>query len=36
MFGSSVTIEQPEKAKEIMGELLEELNFHYQSQVVSH
>jgi len=34
MFGSSVTIEHPAKAKEIISELLEELNFHYQPQVV--
>lgn len=34
MFGNSVTIEHPEKAKEIIAGLLEELNFHYQSQVV--
>jgi hypothetical protein len=29
MFGNAVTIEQPEKAREIISELLEELNFHY-------
>ena len=34
MFGNSVTIEQPEKAKEIISELLDELNFHYQAQPV--
>ncbi len=34
MFGSSVTIEHPDKAKEIIAELLEELNFHYQPQAV--
>ena len=32
MFGNTVTIEQPEKVKEIISELLEELNFHYQTQ----
>jgi predicted DNA-binding transcriptional regulator YafY len=35
MFGNSVTIEHPDKAKEIIAELLEELNFHYQPQVVA-
>jgi hypothetical protein len=35
MFGSSVMIEHPAKAKDIIAELLEELNFHYQPQVVS-
>jgi predicted DNA-binding transcriptional regulator YafY len=35
MFGSSVTVEHPEKAKEIIVELLDELTFHYQSPVVS-
>lgn len=34
MFGSGVTIEQPEKAKDIIGELLEELNFHHNVQAV--
>lgn len=34
MFGNNVSIEHPEKAREIIGELLEELNFHYQGQVV--
>ena len=34
MFGNAVTIEQPEKAKEIISELLEELNFHYQTQAI--
>jgi predicted DNA-binding transcriptional regulator YafY len=33
MFGNCVTIEQPEKAKEIIVTLLEELNFHYQAVV---
>lgn len=36
MFGNSVTIEQPEKAREIISELLEELNFHYQQPQVFH
>jgi predicted DNA-binding transcriptional regulator YafY len=36
MFGSGVSIEHPDKAKEIIGGLLEELNFHYQTQVVQH
>jgi predicted DNA-binding transcriptional regulator YafY len=35
MFGNNVTIEYPDKAKEIIAELLEELNFHYQSQAVT-
>lgn len=35
MFGNTVTIEQPEKAKEIITGLLDELNFHYQAQVVT-
>jgi predicted DNA-binding transcriptional regulator YafY len=35
MYGKSVTIEHPEKTKEIISELLEELNLHYQPQVVS-
>ncbi len=35
MFGNSVIIEHPAKAKDIISELLEELNFHYQPQVVS-
>mgnify|MGYP003575652172 CR=1 FL=1 len=30
MFGSNVTIEHPDKAKEIIGDLLEELNYHHQ------
>ena len=34
MFGNGVTIEQPEKTKEIIAGLLEELNFHYQAQAV--
>ncbi|HYI77205.1 MAG TPA: YafY family protein [Chryseolinea sp.] len=34
MFGNGVSIEQPEKAKEIVAELLEELNFHYQTQAI--
>jgi predicted DNA-binding transcriptional regulator YafY len=34
MFGNAVTIEQPEKAKEIISELLEELNLHYQTQAI--
>lgn len=34
MFGNGVVIEQPEKAKDIIAELLEELNFHYQKQPV--
>jgi predicted DNA-binding transcriptional regulator YafY len=34
MFGSSVTIEQPETARQIIIELLEDLNFHYQPQVL--
>lgn len=34
MYGKSVTIEHPEKTKEIISELLEELNLHYQPQVV--
>jgi len=34
MFGNGVTLEQPEKAKDIITELLEELNFHYQTQTL--
>lgn len=34
MFGSGVTIEQPERAKDIIAELLEELNFHHNFQTV--
>lgn len=34
MFGSGVTLEQPEKAKEIIADLVEELNMHYQPQSV--
>jgi len=34
MYGKSVTIEHPEKTKEIISELLEELNLHYQPLVV--
>lgn len=35
MYGKSVTIEHPEEAKEIIFEFLEELNLHYQRQVVT-
>lgn len=35
MFGNSVTIEEPDKARDIIVGLLEELNFHYQPQVVT-
>ena len=35
MFGNAVTIEEPENARDIMAGLLEELNFHYQPQVVT-
>jgi predicted DNA-binding transcriptional regulator YafY len=35
MFGNGVTIEQPEKAKEVISELLEELNFHYQTPAIA-
>ncbi|HZI25653.1 MAG TPA: WYL domain-containing protein, partial [Chryseolinea sp.] len=34
MFGSGVTIEHPEKVKDIISELLDELNFHYNVQAV--
>lgn len=34
MYGKSVTIEHPEEAKEIISEFLEELNLHYQRQVL--
>jgi predicted DNA-binding transcriptional regulator YafY len=36
MFGSSATVEHPDKAKQITFELLEELNFHYHPQVIPH
>lgn len=36
MFGNTVTIEHPEKAKDIISELLDDLNFHYQTQAVTH
>jgi predicted DNA-binding transcriptional regulator YafY len=35
MFGNSATIEEPEQARDIMIGLVEELNFHYQPQVVT-
>jgi predicted DNA-binding transcriptional regulator YafY len=34
MFGNGVSIEHPEKAKDIIAELLDELNFHYQRQTI--
>ncbi len=34
MFGNGVTIESPEKIKDIILELLEELNYHYQQQTI--
>jgi predicted DNA-binding transcriptional regulator YafY len=36
MFGNGVTIEQPEKGRDIILSLLEELNFHYQPQPAEH
>ena len=35
MFGKSVTIEHPDKTKDIIAELLEELNQHYQTQEIA-
>ncbi len=34
MFGNGATLEQPEKAKDIIADLLEELNFHYHTQTL--
>ena len=34
IFGKSVTIEEPDKVKDIVVELLDELNNHYQTQPV--